>query len=79
MAFVTIHDSGDGSERIRVDSYFNGGAYNVSFGQAGTPMRNVFLQGDDAAEFRDQFDAWETREPETPSRDIWSALIDPYL
>lgn len=78
MSFVNIHESGTGSEKFQVDSYYNGLAYNFSFGQAGTPMRNIFLQGDDAVSIRDDFDAWESREPEKPNRDIWLALIDPY-
>lgn len=79
MAFVTIHKSGTGGEQFTVDSYHNGLAYNFSFGCAGTPMRNVYLQGDDAAQIRDEFDALESDDPERESRDIWLELIDPYL
>lgn len=79
MSFVSIHDSGQGGGRLRVDSYFNGLAYNFSFGEAGSPMRNIYLQGDDAAHIRAEFDAWENREPEKPSRHIWLEILGPYL
>lgn len=79
MQRVTIHESGAGAERLEVVSYGNGLSYDFRFGQAGSPMRNVFLQGDDALQIRDEFDAWEEREPEAPPRDIWLNLIDPYL
>lgn len=79
MSFAKIHESGEGSDKLTVDSYWNGAAYNFSFGQAGTPMRNVFLQGDDAAQIRAEYDTREAQEPETLCRDIWLDLLDPYL
>jgi hypothetical protein len=79
MAYVTIHDSGTAGDRLQVDSWFNGLAYNFHFGEAGSPMRNVYLQGDDATAIRDEFDAMEGANPEMESRDIWLTLLDPYL
>lgn len=79
MAFTTIHTSGTGSEKLTVDSYYNGAAYNFNFGCAGSPMRNVFLQGDDALQIREDFDRWETECPKKATREIWQELIDPYL
>jgi hypothetical protein len=79
MTFIRIHESGRGCKKITVDSWYNGGAYNVSFGEAGSPMRNIYFQGDDAIAIRDEFDALETAEPETLSRDLWLRVLDPYL
>ena len=79
MSFVNIHTSGQGSEKLAVDSYYNGLAYNFSFGEAGSPMRNVYLQGDDAAYTRERFDHWEAKSPDKPTREIWLTLIDDYL
>lgn len=79
MQAVTIHKSGAGADKFEVVSYGNGLAYNFMFGEAGSPMRNVYLQGDDALQIRDEFDAWEEREPEKLTRDIWLDLLDPYL
>lgn len=76
---VTIHKSGQGADALRVDSLYNGGAYNILFGEAGAPMRNLFFQGDDATQLRDEFDALETAEPETPTRDLWFRVLDPYM
>lgn len=76
---ATIHKSGNGADKLEVTSYHNGLSYNFAFGEAGSPMRNVYLQGDDASQIRDEYDAWEEREPEKPCRDIWLALLDPYL
>ena len=79
MNVVKIHSSGAGADKFEVTSYGNGLGYNFSFGEAGAPMRNVYLQGDDAAQIREKFDAWEEREPEKLTRDIWLDLLDPYL
>lgn len=79
MTIITIHDSGEGSDRFRIDSWYNGGSYNFRFGQAGSPMRNLFLQGDDATQIRDAFDHLETLKPDTPTRDVWLEILDPYL
>lgn len=79
MSFVTIHKSGTGGDKFVVDSYYNGGAYNFSFGGDGSCLRNIFLQGDDAAEIRKEFDLWRNVEPKKPYRDIWLSLIDLYL
>jgi len=76
---VTIHKSGHGGDALRVDSLYNGGAYNVMFGEAGAPMRNLYFQGDDATQLRDEFDALETAEPETATRDLWFRVLDPYM
>ena len=76
---ITIHESGHGGEKLQVVSYGNGLAYNFCFGEAGAPMSNVFLQGEDALNIRDEYDLWENREPEKLCRDIWLELLDPYL
>ena len=76
---ITIHKSGTGSEKLQIDSFYNGGAYNVSFGEAGSPMRNLFFQGDDALQLRDDFDAMESANVEISAREIWLRAIDPYL
>lgn len=76
---VRIHESGYGGEKLTVDSYQNGLGYSVSFGEAGSPMRNIYLQGGDAARLRNDFDVMGCNEPEKPTRDIWLALLDPYL
>ncbi len=76
---TTIHDSGEGRERLRVDSYNNGIAYNVTLGGDGSPLRNVFLQGDDAIEFRADWNALERARPDRQTRNIILSLVDPYL
>lgn len=79
MGFVTIHRSGTDANFVQVDSYHNGGAYNVSFGEAGTSMRNVFLQGDDALVFREQWDAIEARHPDRLTFEVITEIMDDYL
>lgn len=74
-----IHDSGQGGERLRVTSYGNGTAYNVEFGEAGAPTRNLYFQGDDATELSNELDALEQLFPETPTRDLWMLALDPYM
>lgn len=39
----------------RVHSYYNGGAYLLTCRQAGGRVLSVFLQGDDAAQFEEEF------------------------
>lgn len=79
MASVTIHDSGTGANRLRVDSEFNGLNLNVRFGEAGSCMSNVYLQGDEAAAFRAEYEAREVARPHAPCRDHWLAVVEPYL
>lgn len=79
MNIVTIHDSGIGGDRLRVDSHGNGLAYAFQFGEAGSPMRTLFFQGDDASQIRDEFDNLESANPEMPTREAWFTLLDPYL
>lgn len=79
MNQIDIHASGYGADRFRVTSYGNGTAYAFHFGEAGSPMRTLFLQGEDATRIREEYDAAETRNPETPCRDHWLAVLDPYL
>lgn len=76
---VTIHQSGAGADKFEVVSYHNGLSYAFNFGETGAPMRNLFLQGDDAVALRDDFEALENREPETLTRELWLRVIDPYL
>ena len=76
MAYVTIHESGSGADKVKVDSYWNGAAYNISFGEAGSPMQNIFFQGEDALELRYVF---EDIDEATPDREAWLEAVDPYL
>ena len=77
MSQVEIHDTGAGANRMRVTSHGNGFAYSVSFGEAGSPMRDIFVQGDDAIELRHAYDAAET--VGLSCRDAWLAAVDPHL
>ena len=79
MQTVIIHESGSGRDKFRVLSYGNGFAYNFEFGEAGSPIYNIFLQGDDAIDVCNMFDSLEKNEPETDSRNLWMRVIDPYL
>lgn len=79
MRMVIIHDSGEGADRLRVESWGNGTAYGFQFGEAGTVMRCLFFQGDDATCLLEQFDTAETAHPDKLTRDIWLDLLDPYL
>jgi hypothetical protein len=76
---VTIHKSGEGAESLKVISYNNGLSYAFNFGEAGSPMRTVYLQGDDAGDIRAEYDAAEAANPYEPCRDIWLGLLDPHL
>lgn len=76
---ITIHESGNGADKFKVISYNNGLAYNFCFGEGGSPSRNIFLQGDDAIQIREQFDVAETLNPDKLTREIWFELLDPYL
>ena len=79
MSFVTIHESGRGPNALRVDSWHNGSAYAIHLGGAGSPMRSLFMQGDDAIELRASFDGAEEFWPEKPTREIWLHTVEPYL
>lgn len=79
MNTITIHQSGIGADKLAINSIGNGLAYNVCFGEAGSPLRNIFFQGDDATHLRDEFDAAEQAFPEVDTRDVWLRVLDPYL
>jgi hypothetical protein len=79
MAYVTIHESGQGAEKMEIQSWYNGGAYSVHFGGDGSPMRTLFFQGDDATLLRAELDTLEAAEPETDTRDLWFRVLDLYL
>ena len=79
MKQVTIHSSGHGGEKFEVVSHGNGIAYDFRFGEAGSPMRNVFLQGDDAAIVRDHFDELEEMYSDEDTRELWLKAVDGYL
>lgn len=74
-----IHDTGEGSERMKIESYYNGLAYNVHIGDVGSPMCNLFFQGDDATKLISDLEAWEEREPETETRELWFRVLNPYM
>ena len=76
---LTIHDTGSGADRLRVASEFNGLSLIFQFGEAGSPMRNVFLTGDDSSDIRDKYNALEEAFPHVECRAHWIAVIDPYL
>lgn len=76
---IVIHQSGEGADKFIVRSYHNGLSLNFEFGAAGSPMRNVFLQGEDASRIREEFDEQEKTFPDKESRQVWLDLIDPYL
>lgn len=79
MKSVVIHSSGQGGDKLEITSYGNGTAYNLTFGEAGSPMRNLFFQGDEASLIRDEFDSIETAFPQMETRDVWLSVLDPYL
>lgn len=79
MKSVVIHSSGHGGDKLEIISYGNGTAYNVAFGEAGSPMHNLFFQGDDASLISDEFDSIETAFPHMETRDVWLSVLDPYL
>lgn len=64
------------NDGFTVDSYGNGTAYNVCFGRAGTSMRNVFVQGDDAAELSDRIEAMECVAPSMVYVDMYSEALE---
>ena len=76
---TTIHESGNLADKLQIVSYGNGTSYAFHFGEAGSPMRTLFFQGDDATALRTQYDALEINDPETECRDHWLSVLDPYL
>lgn len=79
MKTVTIHQSGTGAGALRVNSHGGGTAYAFHFGEGDGPFRTLFFQGDDAIIIHDKFNALETAQPDKLTRDIWLAVLDPYL
>ena len=78
-AFITIHRSGEGADALSVDSYNNGWGYAIHFGEAGSPMLTRWFQDEDALTIREAYDALETAQPDTPCREHWLTVLDPYL
>lgn len=79
MNTVTIHDTGHGADRLMVESHWNGHAYTVNFGEGPAWRGEFFLQGDDAAQLRDEFDQLEELNPETEARELWFRVLGPYI
>lgn len=79
MKIVTIHESGQGSDKLTVDSWGNGWGHAIQFGEAGSPMRTLWFQDEDSTILRDEFDAMETARPNVSTREIWLDVLDPYL
>ena len=80
MKQITIHESGNGGDKLQIVSHGNGLAYTVHFGCAGYPMRTMFFQaGEDSTRLRDEFDCAESFWPERPTREIWFHVLDPYI
>ena len=73
MQSHTIHDL----PAWRVTSYGNGLAYSIEYKPSG---ENLFFQGDDAAQFRDEFDKLTSGIPSLEFADalqcIWSDYSD---
>ena len=76
---ITIHQSGQGADKLEVISWWNGGAYAIQFGEAGSPMLTLWFQGDDAIVLRDEYEAREAKRPKVDCRGHWLATLDPYL
>lgn len=66
---TVIHES----DSFTVTSYGNGAAYAIE-----TPTHSLFLQGDDAAQFRDELDAREQARPDMLTADILAELWGEY-
>lgn len=79
MKTITIHKSSAGGDKLVVDSIGNGLALAFYFGEAGSPMRTVYFQGDDAFQIEAEFDAMENAFPDKPTRDVWLDVLEPYL
>ena len=79
MKQVTMHESGSGAEKLKVTSYDHGITYNILFGEAGSPMCNTFLQGNDAIDLRADIGDMYYASTETPDRDHWLDTIAPYV
>lgn len=79
MRAIMIHNSGTGADRLEVVSYGNGTAYAFNFGETDAPMRDLFLQGDDALRIREEYEVAENANPDRDCRNIWLDLLDPYL
>jgi len=79
MKQIDIHDSGQGAERLRVTSFGNGAAYAFNFGDLNSPMRTLWMDGNDASDIREEFDTAETLHPEKLTREVWLSVLDPYL
>lgn len=79
MRFQIVHDSGSGRDRVRVESYGNGIGYTVVLGEDAAPLLDVFLQGDEAAAFRDRWEAAETARPDTDTGLLIRELVEDYL
>jgi hypothetical protein len=79
LDMVTIHESGNGGEKLQIVSYGNGAAYAANFGESGAPMRTLFFQGDDADLIRQNVELWEEMRPDMPTRNVWLEVLNPYL
>lgn len=79
MQIVTIHESGSGADKMRVESWGNGWAYAIHFGEGDGPFRTKWFQDDDAAQLREEVETIETAQPEILTRDAWLLALDPHL
>lgn len=68
------------SGAYRLVSYGNGLSYSLELRIEGEPLRTVFVQGDDATQFRAELDALEAAYPETSTakllRMMWADYGD---
>lgn len=78
MSFVTIHKSGADADALRVDSWWNGEAYAIHFGENGSPSRTLFLQGDDASAVRQRVEAVEAATPDLDTRLVWLRAVEDF-
>ena len=76
---ITIHESGLGADKLVIKSHGNGWAYEVHFGEVGSPMCTLWFQCEEAALIREDFGLREQNFPEKASRDLWIETLDPYL
>lgn len=79
MSNLAIHKSGQGGDKLVITSYYNGTAYSAAFGEAGSPMRNLFFQDDYATQLMDEFNKLETAYPNEKTRKLWMLVLEPYL
>lgn len=73
MADITIADSGE----FELVSHWNGGAYTLKAKADGVEVASVFVQGDDATQFRSEFEAMgEVMNYAIAMQELWMVYAD---